>query len=144
MSEAQKRRARKIATLVFLTLVSAWVLGATSQIVRQAMFPAATPNPWGTCAQGMSGLHGALDRARSASEVEVESDPDRALARFRAALDPEWQSLQGVRATCTDPRQRRSLDALERLRYAEEHAVRREAASLAVLRRQVASDVAPR
>ena len=34
-----------------------------------------------------------------------------------------------------------SLDAVERLRYAEEHAVRREAGSLEVLRKQVAKEL---
>lgn len=141
-SEAARRKARKVATIVFLTIVSVWVVVTTTQLVQQAHFPVLVPSPYGTCTEGLRKLHGAIDRARHVAEGDL--DPDSALARYRTALDPEWTYLTGVRKTCGTAPERRSLDALERLRYAEEHAVRREAASLAALRRQVASDLAPR
>jgi len=140
-SEAQKRRARTVAALVFLVAIGLWTLGTSAQIVQQAMYPAVVPSSAASCAEGLETLHRALDRARDAAEGD--QDAEAALERFRAELSAEWAYLEGVRQLCSTDAQRRSLDALERLRYAEEHAVRREAASLAALRRQVASDIAP-
>ncbi len=137
-----KRRGRRIAAIVFLSFVSAWVLAVAAQITQQALAPRSDPSPYRDCREGMVALHGALVRARNAAEGDL--DPESALRTFRGELDPEWTLLPGIRKTCTAAPELRSLDALERLRYAEEHAVRREAASLATLRRQVAADVAPR
>ncbi|NUP06532.1 MAG: hypothetical protein HOW73_10785 [Polyangiaceae bacterium] len=142
LSDAQKRRARQIAAIVFVGTMTAWVLGTSFQIVQQAIWPEAVATPWPTCEEGLRGLHSSLERARH--DAEGDLDPDSALARFRAGLSPEWTYLAGVRKTCGEAHKLPSLDALERLRYAEEHAVRREAASLAALRRRVASEVAPR
>jgi hypothetical protein len=133
------RRGRTLATVVFLAVVAVFTLTQAGQITKQVMFPEVVPSGLG-CEQSLASLHGALERARTAGEADL--DQDTALARFRAALDPEWATLEGARANCSSAEQRRSLDALERLRYAEEHAVRREAASLAALRRQVAADIA--
>jgi len=120
-------------------MVGLFTVTQAGQITRQIHFPVVVPS--GTsCEQAQVELFSALERARSAGEANL--DQDTALARFRAALDPEWARIEGSRANCASTDQRRSLDALERLRYAEEHAVRREAASLAALRRQVAADVA--
>lgn len=142
LTPEEKRRGRRVATIVFLTLVISWVVGVTAQIVRQALWPEVRPTPYATCSEGLTALGRALDRARAAAEDDL--DPDSALARFRHSLGPEWDHLSGVRQACQSDNRMGSLDALERLRYAEEHAVRREAASLAALRRQVAKDIAPR
>jgi hypothetical protein len=133
------RRGRRWATIAFLSLVALFTLTQAGQITRQVQFPTVVPNAT-SCEQALFDLAAALERARSAGEATL--DQDTALARFRAALDPEWAGIEGSRANCASTDQRRSLDALERLRYAEEHAVRREAASLAALRRQVAADLA--
>jgi len=78
----------------------------------------------------------AVDRARlAAAGTEGE---DAALARFRSALEPEWSHRDGVASRCKGAAaDEATLDAIERLRYAEEHAVRREAGELAPLRRRV-------
>ena len=136
---ATLRRGRRLATVAFLAVVAVFTLTQAGQITRQVLFPQAVRGELG-CEQSQLQLYRALERARTAGEADL--DQDTALARFRAALDPEWAALEGARANCSSAEQRRSLDALERLRYAEEHAVRREAASLAALRRQVAADVA--
>ena len=61
-----------------------------------------------------------------------------ALARFRSTLAPAWTYRDGVAASCRGSEDNeRALDAIERLRYAEEHAARREAGDLAPLRRRV-------
>ncbi|MBK6516838.1 MAG: hypothetical protein IPM79_21455 [Polyangiaceae bacterium] len=142
LTPGEKKRARRLAAIVFLGLVVTWVCGVTAQIVRQALWPEVLPTPYATCSEGLSALGLALDRARA--DAEGDLDPDSALARFRNALGPEWGLLSAVRESCQKDNRIGSLDALERLRYAEEHAVRREAASLAALRRQVAKDIAPR
>ncbi|MBL8743318.1 MAG: hypothetical protein JNK04_19540 [Myxococcales bacterium] len=136
---AALRRGRRFATIAFLSVVAVFTLAQAGQITRQVLFPRVVPSGL-TCEQSLVELYGALERARTAGEADL--DQDTALARFRAALEPEWLTLEGARVNCSSADQRRSLDALERLRYAEEHAVRREAASLAALRRQVAADVA--
>ncbi len=136
---ATVRRGRRLATIVFLAVVAVFTITQAGQITKQVMFPQVPPSNLG-CEQSLAQLYTALERARTAGEADL--DQDTALARFRAALEPEWATLEGARRNCSSTEQRRSLDALERLRYAEEHAVRREAASLATLRRQVAADVA--
>ena len=120
----------------FLTVVAVWVVTAGGQIIQQGLFPTVVPSPYPTCEAGLKNLGEALARARS-SVAEGDDDPDEALRRFRTALEPEWRYLEGIRASCPKVEDLRSLDALERLRYAEEHAVRRESASLAALRRKV-------
>lgn len=130
------RRGKRIAAVAFLGLVASWVLAASLQIIQQVLFPEVVPSPYPSCEAGLKQLRRAVDEARH-SAAEGDEDPDEALARFRTALQPEWRYLEGIRATCQAPEELAGLDALERLRYAEEHAVRREAASLAALRRRV-------
>jgi len=128
------RRARRIAAIVFLAVVVAFVGISTSQIVMQAFAPEVKRGPWTTCADGLAALSGALDRGMTAAEAET--DPEKGVGAFRVAVAPDWQYAEGVRESCGRPDERRGLDALERLRYAEEQSVRREAASLAPIRKQ--------
>jgi hypothetical protein len=129
-----------VAAVAFLGFVVVWVVGATGPIVREVLYPDASPPPWGSCRDGQVALYDALSRAAVAAQGD--DDVDEALRRFRAALMPEWQALEGTRVLCSRVESDlRSLDALERLRYAEEHAVRREASSLAALRRQAATSL---
>lgn len=147
-------RGRRIASRVFLGFVGAWTALAAGQICVQVLLPAVTPSPYPTCAAGLGALHAAVTRARESSGVPSSSnaaplglgsvgsgDAEEALGRYRAALEPEWGRLEGIRQSCPGEVERRGLDALERLRYAEEHAVRREASSLAPLRHQVARTI---
>ena len=78
----------------------------------------------------------AIERARKAgSSTDGE---DAALADFRRALRPEWDDRDHIDDLCRpSPSSMAALDAIEQLRYAEEHAVRREASELAPLRRRV-------
>ncbi len=141
--EAPLRRARRWTSALFLGFVVIWVLQATGQITQQVFWPDEEPSSFTTCAEGLHALHAAIDAGRAAAEADPV-DPAQALAAYRAKVDPVWRALPPVKSRCDSPQDRRSLDALERLRYAEEHAVRREASNLASLRRQVASDVASR
>jgi hypothetical protein len=127
---------------LFLSFVSSWVLYASGQITKQIFWPAPVPATVKTCEEGLASLHNAIEKGRASAELE--NDPAKGLLRFRAEVDPVWVELPPIQGLCQAAADRRSLDALERLRYAEEHAVRREASSLAALRKQVASDVAAR
>jgi hypothetical protein len=152
-----RARGRRAALFLYYATVSAVCVTASVQVVRQ-IFVAGPKSPYPTCRDGLRALASAVERARRAaadqdapgepSEPSFTGDEDEALGRFRAALDPEWQHRDGVAATCRGSRNdERALDAIERLRYAEEHAVRREAGDLAPLRRRVRAildtDLAP-
>jgi hypothetical protein len=127
----------RIAAVGFLGFVIPWVFYISAQIVVQVLWPDVVPSPWAGCSEGRRGLAASLERA--AREAEENDDPDEALRRFRTSISTDWRHVEGVRTTCSTPDDRRALDALERLRYAEENAVRREVSSLARLRREVSA-----
>jgi hypothetical protein len=140
-AEAPRKRGRRIALTVYYAMVV--LVGGTAafQITRQVFFDPRPPVPYATCHQGLQALYHAVGRAREAA-ARSEGGEDDALARFRRALDPEWSYRDGVAAACqASARDAGTLDAIERLRYAEEHAVRREAGELAPLRRVVERQV---
>ena len=116
-------------------------VASTVQLTKQIFWSPAAPSPWASCREGLLALAGAVERARSAaSGTEGEG---AALDGFRRALEPEWRYRDSVAATCRgSDRNEGALDAIERLRYAEEHAVRFEAGDLAPLRRRVETIVA--
>lgn len=141
-----RKRGRFIASVVFWGLTVAVALASAVQVTRQVMFDPcsgglscagteAAPS-FKTCRDGLLALHTAVERARRAAAGT--DGEDAALARFRAALTPEWGHRDDVAAACRGKAEDEgALDAIERLRYAEEHAVRREAGELAPLRRRV-------
>jgi hypothetical protein len=60
------------------------------------------------------------------------------MQRFREALLPEWAARGGLEVRCQgDPEATRALGEVDRLRYAEEHALRYEALDVAGRRRAV-------
>lgn len=128
---------RRIATVVYWAVVVAVSLAAGVEITWQVFVEPSPPAPYASCHEGLLSLFGAVVRARDAA-AHTEAGEDAALARFRAALGPEWTYRDGVAARCRgSTKDEGALDAIERLRYAEEHAVRREAGELAPLRRRV-------
>jgi len=131
-----RRRGRSVAGAIYYGIIGATCLAGTIQISVQVFFTDHPPSPYGGCHEGLRALVGAVDRARAAAPGT--DGEDGAIARFRAALEPEWQYFDGVATTCKgSAKDEGTLDAIERLRYAEEHAARREASDLAPLRRQV-------
>jgi len=88
------------------------------------------------CREGLFQLAGAIQRAREAAAGEPNGER-AALARFRAALNPEWNHRDGLERACgADPQTRLTLREIDALRYAEEHAVRYEAGAVAAQRRR--------
>lgn len=131
-----RARGRRIAQAAYYAVAAAIIIASTLQILQQVFFAPFTPSPYGSCREGLLALVRALERAREAAPGT--DGEDAALARFRGELDPEWTYRDGVAATCRGSAEdERALDAIERLRYAEEHAARREAGDLAPLRRRV-------
>lgn len=128
---------RRIGAIVYWALVVGVSVTGAVQVTWQVLFQPGPPAPYATCQDGLRALFGALVRARDAAG-NTEAGEDAALARFRDALQPEWRYRDGVAAKCRGAtKDEGALDAIERLRYAEEHAVRREAGELAPLRRRV-------
>lgn len=135
-----RRKARRTAYIVFYGLIGVFAAAVAVQISHQVFFGPVETAPYATCHEGLRALTAAIDEAREAAPGN--DGEDAALARFRAALEPAWDYRDGVAALCRGTagdasKDRAALDAIERLRYAEEHAVRREAGDLAPRRRRV-------
>jgi hypothetical protein len=131
-----RRRGRRALLGVYYGVVLAICVASTVQITKEVFFAQASPSPYTSCREGLGALAKAVERARRAATDEAGEDA--AIDRFRQALQPEWTYRDAVSTSCrgSEPDEG-ALDAIERLRYAEEHAVRREAGDLAPLRRKV-------
>ena len=115
------------------------------QVVREAFFARQPdgPLPFASCRDGLHALYAAIERGREAARQanesgEVRPGEETALARYREAVNPTWRYRDQIADLCrTTPEQAGALDAIERLRYAEEHGVRSQAEELSSLRRRV-------
>jgi hypothetical protein len=116
----------------------------TFEITWQVFFDRpADPPPWSSCDEGLGALYRAIGAAREAAEHELPADdasesPEAALGRFREVAGTAWRYRDAVADLCrADPSRTALLDAMEQLRYSEEHDVRHQAAELAARRRRV-------
>jgi hypothetical protein len=129
------RRGRAAGAATLFLLVSSFTAVCGLQIIQQAFADAPGPGPL-DCEPGLESLSSALERARRLASAE--SGEKAALETFRRALLPEWNGSAAVRAACErSPGGRPRAEDVERLRYAEERALRYEAPELAELRRRV-------
>jgi len=130
------RLGRRIGIAVFALIIG----GATAIWSIQILYAVFAPPVLAVakdCRSGSRGLLSAVRRASLAAAAE-SGDERAALARFRAALEPEWSRRASLDSLCsTDPKARAALAEIDALRYAEEHAVRYEAVGLAPQRRRV-------
>ncbi len=119
---------------VFVALIVAPTAIWASQVIRQAF---ATPSAEGVhCESGLVELLRGLDQARASARPAA--DEAEALAAFRANLGPVWTTPRHVRAACkSEPSRLIQYGKIERLRYAEEHAVRYETRGLSADRHAV-------
>jgi len=138
-----RARGRRVAFALYYVVAVAVAVAGTTQVFMQAFERRAAPELHVTsCPDGLSRLLSAIERARAAASLT--DGEDAALADFRKALRPDWDDRDNIEDLCRpSPSSMAALDAIEQLRYAEEHAVRREAADLAPLRRRVQA-IAPR
>ena len=134
-----RARGRRVAYVLFYSIAVGISAAGAIQIFSQAFARHGAPeSAASTCEEGLSRLASAVARARKAASAT--DGEDAALGDFRKTLRPEWDDRDHVEDLCrSSPSSMAALDAIEQLRYAEEHAVRREAAELAPLRRRVQS-----
>jgi hypothetical protein len=131
-----ERIGRRVGFVVFGALVVYFTGVSSAQIIRQVWFPEVGSVP-ANCRESVRSLLRAVERARSAAAAE--DGETSALEKFRTSLNPEWRDHPGVERACqSDPEARAALVRVDRLRYAEEHAVRYEANELARRRRTTA------
>lgn len=122
----------------FYALVVVFIVIAAGNVTWQVWAPAFRAYSPIDCREGLRALTQAIDRARQEAQSLSDASEDQALTRFRIALQPEWDEHDRVAASCHgNPALAEALDVIERLRYAEERAVRREVHDLAPLRRRV-------
>ncbi len=134
------RRGRRIAQFAYYAAMAAIAVASTTQITRQVFFPPAPsdPYPFDGCRGGLAALYQAIEAGRTAAEHGDDADEEAALVRYRDAVAPVWRYRDAVAASCrADEREIAALDAIERLRYSEEHSVRHQAVELTALRRHV-------
>jgi hypothetical protein len=139
LSPLERRRlmGRRVGIAIFTTIFAGATLLWTIQILT-TVWGSAPPSPAG-CAGGTASLQRAVERARLAYAVQAGDEDERAsLARYRNALEPEWEQRKAVEAACQgDEAGRKRLKDVIALRYAEEHTVRYESLDLAPLRRRL-------
>lgn len=123
---------------MFYSLVVIFTLGAAAQITVQIFRGSGVAGPGG-CREGLTSLAQSIARAREVSEG-ADGSAEEALVRFRAALSPAWAARDSIEQACRATGEApllEAFDTIERLRYAEESAVRRDVRDLVPLRRQV-------
>ena len=122
----------------YYAVVVIFIVVAAGNVTWQIWSPRFRHHEPTDCAAGLEALKQGIARARQAAGELSEATEDEALGRFRQALLPEWDQLDAIAAACQSKAELASaLDVVERLRYAEERAVRREVSELAPLRRRV-------
>jgi hypothetical protein len=130
-----RRRGRTIGVATLFVIVATFTVVCSVQIFQQAWEAQA---PSGVeCRPGIADLIAAVRRARTAAANGTGGERE-ALQRFREALLPEWSMRPGLGVRCKgDPEATFALGAVDRLRYAEEHALRYEALDVAGRRREI-------
>jgi hypothetical protein len=129
------RLGRRLGIAAFAAFVAIPTLVWTSQILRTVWTPAPGPAV-ASCRVGLRGLLEAVDRARL-RVASAEPGERAGISAFRSGLLPEWESRGAVENACAgDAQALGMLREIDGLRYAEEHAVRYEADSLARQRRR--------
>jgi hypothetical protein len=132
-----RRRIRRGVLSAYCVIVATFIALAVGNVAVQVWAPGFSSYARVECRSGLLALVHGIDRARAAAVGESD-DETTALARFRGALSPEWDQHHAVAASCHgDPTWASALDVVERLRYAEERAVRRDVTELSPLRRRV-------
>lgn len=136
---------RRISSGLYYLVVTAIAIGSLIQITRQVYFSEASTgeSPYGSCVDGLQALYEAVNRGRLAAdkigdEALANRNSEQALLSYRRVVNATWKYYGQVAQLCDQqPDLSQTLDALERLRYSEEHGVRYQAAELEPLRRRV-------
>jgi hypothetical protein len=134
--ERARKRGQRLGVALATAMMSTFIAVCGSQVMYQG-FASSHEAVTADCRTGIAELIAALRRARAAAAAEPLGER-ASLDRFRRALQPEWRARSSLAEVCrTDAWAVEALSAVDRLRYAEEHAVRYESVDLAPSRRQV-------
>ena len=134
-SAHSRQLGRTLGVAMYALVVASFTVVCSVQICLQVWAPSVEPAPF-DCAAGTVALVQAIDAARLAAANEP--DEQTALTKFRGALAPVWKYRPALSQTCSPSSEAlRHLRAVDRLRYAEEHAVRYAAVDLAQRRHEV-------
>lgn len=127
---------RRVALAVFGLTVSSFIAACAIQIMVYVFSPEEGAEA-ASCERGLAELAQGVRRARAAAAEEAQGER-AALKIFRENLSG-WNKRASVERLCQgDAAALAKLTTIDRLRYAEEHAVRYEAAGgVAALRRRV-------
>jgi hypothetical protein len=125
-----------VGVAALFLVVTAFIGVCSIEIIQQAW--QASPSELVTdCRPGIANLITAVRRARAAAANGTGGERE-SMQRFREALLPEWSMRGGIGSRCKgDPQAVIALGEVDRLRYAEEHALRYEALDVAGRRRSV-------
>jgi hypothetical protein len=133
-----RRTGRRVMIASYYVVLGLFIVIAGGNVIWQVWAPVLARHPKVDCRPGLYGLGLAIDRARAEAQAASQQGEDVAVSRFRSVLEPEWSHNAAIAASCNDDANlAEALDAIERLRYAEERAVRRDVNELAPLRRKV-------
>ena len=125
-----ERAGRNAGILIYSVVVVAFTVTCAIQILHQVWWPESPKADVG-CRSGVLQLADAVERARLAA-ADGGGGERAALERFRATLGASWRLRPALDGECrSDAAARAALREVDRLRYAEEHAVRYEATDLA-------------
>jgi hypothetical protein len=134
-SARARKLGRRIGIVIYAVLVAGFTVVCSVQICLQVWAPRVEPAPF-DCSAGTLALIEAIGAARAAAANEP--DEQAALAKFREAVAPTWRYRPALGKTCAPSSESlQNLRAVDRLRYAEEHAVRYAAVDLAQRRHEV-------
>ena len=139
--DSLRRKFRRHVTEAYFAVIALVCILATVQIASQVFAEDSAVVPPGSCEERLGALVDAIQEARAAASEG--HDEDEAVRRYRNSVNLGWSTASSVRRSCLAPRLQAALDAIERLRYAEEYAIRREAVDLAPQRRRVRELLAP-
>lgn len=135
-AERANRLGRRLANVLFTLLVGTFTVVCSAEVLSQGFFSSGVSTVT-DCRTGLKDLARSLHRAREATTTAEQNERSR-LERFRVSLLPEWQGRDQVQRKCaSDAWGKRAFYQIERLRWAEEHAVRYESADLAPSRQYV-------
>ncbi|RLB46931.1 MAG: hypothetical protein DRI90_26865 [Deltaproteobacteria bacterium] len=139
---SRRKIGRRLAQGLYYIMIGAIGVAVVVQVSRQVFFAATPPEParFASCDEGLRELVVAIERGRHVAEWSTadggDTDEEVALSRYRTVVETAWRHRDAVAAMCTGER-RAALDAVERLRYSEEHGVRSQAGELTALRARV-------
>ncbi len=136
---APGERARKLGARLAIALYALVVGGFTAVCAVQILIAVWWPPPGPAAASCRAGLKDLITGVEDARLAAAQATGERAaVQRFRESLGPGWERRQSVGALCSaDPAALRTLKLVDRLRFAEEHAVRYDATDVAGLRLRV-------